>query len=399
MKVAIIGSGPKAILAAMHFDQIGAEVTLFQRSPLGGNLRFIKDQFPNSEITYQNEKLTTLAFFDNIIVPSVLELEKHQLTKQGDVLRVHKRFLHPGESIPNHTRMHDLFRVVYSLNPQENILKQLEENPELFNQLGAEVIASLHKPVESFLDFDVVIEACGLGSPALPMGSGGALALNESNLQNGSLIFYQKDIFNKLELGNKKTIVLVGEGDYAKFSLLKLKDWLLQSPEHELHWVTYKSEIEQTQNEWLDKEVKSFLSLIDREFEMKKVSFEKAIREWRDLEDYVKVKVPKPHEPKSRIHLHFGYDVTSVDCLLDRSGVFATIEIPDYRPGHEAEKPNMMTLSADAICVARGVSKNSLFNINKKEAGYYVLDGESIKDISHSLNDIELDLLNYFKKA
>ena len=239
MKIAIIGSGPQAILAAKHFDQIGAEVVLFQRSPLGGNIRFLMEYFPHSKIPYENKLFKLEKFFETVLVPAVNELEQYNLTKQGDVLRVHKRFLHSGEVILNHTRMHDLFRVVYSLNPQENILKQLEENPEMFKQLGEEVIASLHKPVESFLDFDAVVEARGMGLPVHPMGAGGDFALNELNLIDGPLLFYQKDIFKKLDLNNKKSLVLVGESEFAKFALLHLKSWLLKSNEHELHWVTY----------------------------------------------------------------------------------------------------------------------------------------------------------------
>ncbi len=399
MKVAIIGSGPQAILAAQHFDQIGAEVVLFQRSPLGGNIRFLMEHFPESKISFKDQSLNLPEFFETILVPAVTELEKYHLTKQGDVLRVHKRFLHKDEEIPGHSRMHDLFRVVYSLNPQENILRQLEENPEMFNQLGEEVIASLHKPVESFLDFDVVIEARGLGLPALPVGAGGDLALNEWNLKDGALLFYQKDIAKKLDLKNKNTIVLVGEGEHAKYALLTLKPWLLESLDHEVHLVTYEKVLNSTSNSWLDFEVQSFLKSLDKEFEEKKMNFEAAIRKWRDLEDYEKVKIPKPLEPVSRVQMHFGFDVTSVDCLLDRSGVFATIEIPDYRRSPEDQTPNMMTLKADALCVARGVVKSPLHTFSSSEAGYYVLRGESLAEIDKDLKVIEDDLLKYFKKA
>ncbi|MBY0414840.1 MAG: hypothetical protein K2Q18_11770, partial [Bdellovibrionales bacterium] len=179
MKMAIVGSGPIAILTAQHFDKLGAEVTLFQRSPLGGNLRFLMESFPEFKITYQKNEMKLSEFFANFMVPAVTELEEFNLTKQGDVLRIHKRFLHPNESVPNKTRMHDLFRVVYSLNPQESILKQLEENPDFFSKLGEDVINSLHRPVESFADFDLVIEAVGLGSEPAPMGAGKSFALNE----------------------------------------------------------------------------------------------------------------------------------------------------------------------------------------------------------------------------
>lgn len=395
--MAIIGSGPQAILAAQYFDQIGAEVVLFQRSPLGGSVRFLMEHFSESQMTYQGRLISTSEFFETILVPAVLEIEKFEITKQGDVLRVHKRFLHADEEIENHTRMHDLFRVVYSMNPQESILKQLEENPELFNQLGEELIASLHKPVESFLDFDIVIEARGFGVHPSTMGAGGSYALNEYNLKEGSLLFYQKEIFEKLDLTNKKMIVLIGEGESAKWSLLKLRPWLLSANDHEIHWVTYKTKLESTKNTWLDSEVQSFINELDLEFEEKKMAFEISLRQWRDLEDYVKVKVPMPVEPSSRLIFHFGYDVTSVDRLLDRPGVFATLEKPDFRLGQTSD---MLTLAADVLCVARGKSSEpDSFRAMKDEPGYYVLENNSLDNFNTSLQIIETDLFKYFQKA
>jgi hypothetical protein len=400
MKMAIVGSGPLAILTASHFDQMGAAVVLFQRSPLGGNLRFLLDHFPQFKIPFENEVISIQEFFDRVLVPTVTELETHKLTKQGDVLRVHKRFLHPNEEIVGRTRMHDLFRVIYSLNPQETILKQLEESPEFFKQLGDEVINSLHKPVESFDDFDIVIEARGQGKNPVPMGAGKSFALNENNLQGSSVLFYEKEIFTKLDLENKKSIILVGEGVSLKLALLKFKDWLLKNPARELHWVTYQSSSASCGVKWLDDEVTTMLSEIDARYEKAKTTFEVKIREWRDLDDYVQVKIPKPIEPTPLLIIHQGYDVTSVDRLLDREGVFATIESPDFR--NFSKTPNdMMTLSADALCVARGVSEENLAgkSLNEKEPGYYVLNSRDVDSALNDIQAIEVDILNYFKKA
>ena len=144
---------------------------------------------------------------------------------------------------------------------------------------------------------------------------------------------------------------------------------------------------------------------MNHEFESKKLEFESATRKWRDLEDYEKVKVPKPNEPKSRIQIYFGHDVTSVDFLLDRSGVFATLESPDYRAAQTQNKfqeetdHKMLTLAADAICIARGV-KTAPLNPNMiTEPGYYNLNGLSLNDMSQSLEMIENDLLKFFKKS
>ena len=400
MKMAIIGSGPLAILTASHFDKMGADVVLFQRSPLGGNVRFLLEHFPTFKLKHENTEMTVTEFFEKTIVPTVIALEEFKLTKQGDVLRVHKRFLHPEEKVPAKSRMHDLFRVIYSLNPQENILKQLEESPEMFKQLGEDVINSLHRPVESFEDFDIVIEATGLGQGPAPMGAGKSYALNETNLHDSSVIFYEKDIFTKLNLENKKSIILVGEGVSLKLALLKFKSWLMEKPGRELHWVTYQPTNIPCGVEWLDLEVENFLKAIAEKFETSKIEFEKKMHEWRDLEDYVKVKIPKPLEPTPLLIVHEGFDVTSVDRLLDREGVFATIESPDFRSFSKAPS-HMMTLAGDALCVARGVAEKRLggTNLEASEPGYYKIKSQDLDSGLKELKLIEEDILNYFKKA
>jgi hypothetical protein len=399
MKMAIVGSGPLAILTAAHFDQIGAEVVLFQRSPLGGNVRFLMEEFPDLKIKYKNSDISISDFFETVIVPAVVDLEKFELTKKGDVLRVHKRFLHQEESVPNRTRMFDLFRVVYSQNPQDAILKQLEENPEFFKQLGEEVMNSLHKPVESFEDFDIVIEASGFGKNPMPIGAGGSLALNENNLKESSLLFYEKDIFSKLNLENRKSIVLVGEGASAKLALVKFKDWLFGAPGRQLHWVTYKKINGSCGNDWLDEKTSKLLNEVEIQFDKSKLEFEKKMREWRDLEDYVKVKIPKPIEPTPLLVVHQGYDVTSVDRLLDREGVFATIEAPEFRD-FNSNSTDMMTLAADALCIARGVNQDNLSSgFQQNEPGFYTLDSTDIDSALFEIKQIEEKILNYFKKV
>ncbi len=393
MKIAIIGSGPLALFAAKHFDDLGAHVVVYQRSPLGGNLRLLQTSMPHFKIVF-NKQITTLAdFYNKEFVGLVENAESKGLTRQGDVLRVHKRFLHPEEKLSGKSRMHDLFRVIFSLNPKETILKQLEENPEMFKQLGSEVVESLHLPVESFEDFDAVIEATGLGSPALPMGAGGDLALNENNLKNSGMLFYQNEIFTKLGLEGKKTLVLVGESEQSQVVLQFLKNWLLSSVDHSLHWITYK--IEKNVNSAQHQEL---LDLLNVEFEKSKITFEKKMHEWRDLEDYVKVKIPKPAEPLPKVRIHQGYDVTSVDRLLDREGIFATIERPVFRS--EDGEEDLKTLAADALLIVRGnVSHNLSSTIAPNEPGYYSLRANDLDIGLIQINEIETSLMTFFKKA
>lgn len=400
MKLAIIGSGPLAILCAQYFDRIGAEVVLFQKNALGGNVRFLLDHFPDMDIVFENKKITVREFWEVVLVEAISSIEENKLTRAGEVLRVHKRFLSPTETIPDKSRIHDLFRVIYSVNPKDAILRQLEENPEMFKQLGEQVIKSLHSPVESFEDFDIVIEARGLGRPALPMGPSHAFALNERNIQETNLLLYEKNIFTHLNFEGKNHLILIGDSNSAVLALLKCKEWLFKKPNHSLTWITHKPARDIADNEWLNKQLGKLLDETDAKFENDKIIFENKTHEWRDLEDYIKAKIAKPIEPQPKIIIFQGYSVTSVDRLLDRDGVFATIESPDFR--NFSLIPNdLKTLPAETIMIACGIENDAGFakGINANEDGYYRLNATSLDEAVVMIKNIEQQVLAFFTRA
>ncbi len=400
MKLAIIGSGPLAIFCAQHFDHLGAEVTLFQKNALGGNARFISGHFPSMEVAYRNELITLNNFWNEKLVPVITEIENKNLTKAGEVLRVHKRFLHTGEKVNGKSRLHDLFRVIFSVNPKESILKQLEENPEMFKQLGEKVINSLHLPVESFEDFDIVIEARGLGRNPNGMGPSKSMALNENNIKNQAALYYEKNILEQSQQIEKKNLVLVGNGESAALALLKNKDWLLSHRSHTLSWVSPLPCKSFIHNTWISFELDQLLKLVQDNFEKQKDAFDKKMYEWRDLEDYIKAKIPKPIEPESQLIIYEGYDVTSVDRLLDREGVFATIESPDFREYAKVSN-DLKTLPAEAIFIANGIdTEETIANgLEIDEPGFYRLAADNLDDGINQIQYIEDKILAFFSRA
>ncbi len=400
MKLAIIGSGPLAIFCAQHFDHLGAEVTLFQKNALGGNARFLSGHFPSMEVAYRNELITLNNFWNEKLVPVITEIENKNLTKAGEVLRVHKRFLHIGEKVNGKSRLHDLFRVIFSVNPKESILKQLEENPEMFKQLGEKVINSLHLPVESFEDFDIVIEARGLGRNPNGMGPSKSMALNENNIKNQAALYYEKNILEQSQQIEKKNLVLVGNGESAALALLKNKDWLLSHRSHTLSWVSPLPCKSFIHNTWISFELDQLLKLVQDNFEKQKDAFDKKMYEWRDLEDYIKAKIPKPIEPESQLIIYEGYDVTSVDRLLDREGVFATIESPDFREYAKVSN-DLKTLPAEAIFIANGIdTEETIANgLEIDEPGFYRLAADNLDDGINQIQYIEDKILAFFSRA
>ena len=135
-------------------------------------------------------------------------------------------------------------------------------------------------------------------------------------------------------------------------------------------------------------------------FDKSKLEFETKMHEWRDMEDYIRAKYPKPVEPNPLLVIHEGYDVTSVDRLLDREGVFATIETPEFRD-YNKDKTEMMTLAADALCIARGVRNETLGSdsLLSNDPGFFALQSTDINSWLTEVKQIEEDILKFFKKA
>lgn len=397
MKLAIIGSGPVALFAAAHFYNLGAHVVLFQRSPLGGSVRFMLKYDINANIDYPEIK-SVKKFWEEDLTSLIEFVEEHGLTKAGEVLRVHKRFLHHNEEVQGRSRLADLFRVIYSINPKDSILKQVEENPEIFKQLGENVLNSLHEPVESFEDFDLVIEATGFGKSEYKMGPAGTFALNEKNLSGQSHFYYGKEFFKKFDQFDEtiKTIALIGDDLSAELALAKLQDWLFKNSTHRLQWIRH-SPISKLH---LKDELDFLLKRAEGLYEEAKVKFENELRQWRDLEDYIKAKIPAPVEPLKKIEIFDGYNVTSVDKLLDRNGIFLTIESPDFR-GHVKNLSDLRTLAVDLVVVENGVDERDSLgtNLTKEEPGYYIIHTNSLKLAMGQILEIEKDIMNFFSKS
>lgn len=392
MKIAVIGSGPLALYASAHFYQLGAHVVLFQRSALGGNLRFCVSKNIQGVVDYPEEK-SYEKFWKEDLVPLIEHLEERKITKVGDVLRVHKRFLHRDEEVLNRSRLVDLFRVIYTTNPKESILKQVEENPELFKQLGEDVLNSLHEPVESFEDFDIVIEATGLGKSEFKMGPSGTYALNEKNLNKHGHFYYGKDFFNYSDIDKHKNILVVGDSIGAYLTILKLEAWLFSKPEHKLTWIKHN------QSSLENSLVSSVIKKSENDFEQKKSIFESELRKWRDLDDFVKAKIAKPVEPEKKFYLYEGYNVTSVDKLLDREGVFVTIESPDFR-SYVTTHSDLKTIPCDIVVVQNGVDENENLGVNLKsdEPGHYMIQSNSIKEGMLQILEVEKKILQFFSR-
>ena len=386
MKIGIIGGGPLAIEMSLRLTTLGAEVSIFSPS-LGGKTKLFEEENLSvkstekmtgtwSEITtHAGRKVLTDqngesndALFDTELTPSISEywekylkplskfIQKKVTHIRGTVLRVHKRFLDLDEEIEGRTRLFDLFRVVYLINPNEDSFSEKSLDKKTLDSLGDDVINSLKTPMEQFNDFDIVIDASGvLGNPK-KMGPSSTLALNESSLSLKEKVFYGIESFKSLlpSKENIKKLTIIGSGESSGKLLLNVKD-LIEKESMQVSLVTTEDEAFQKilknpkQDSFL-KELNDFLEERKVSFENKRTSFEKSLREWRDLEDYMKAKIPRPQEPSKNPAFFCGFNATSVDKLIDREEVFVTIEDAPFRGNSNSIK----TISCDKVAVLTG---------------------------------------------
>ena len=369
MKIGIIGAGSVGLICAEHFAKMGAAISFYTNG---------LDIEPPSQ---------------NVIV------KKHK------VERVQKRFLDTDEVLKEGSRMRDLFRIFCVVEPGENVLSRVKENPEVFEKLGEEVIDSLSFSVESFEDVDVVIDASGKQTNPLMMGPGGGPAFNESKLKTEDIIFYGNDCFRNIDNLSDEEITIVGSSDEALLFLLKCEALLEKG--NNINLVTSEAScFEKAYNS-------ESLSLEDREAAKALIQdyiqkwkdacdvYTKEVQDWRGLPDFERRKVDPPSLPEPQLKIYESYSITSVDKLLDRDKLFLTLEMPSWRDP-EGEKKPLMTLPQDKIFVLSGFGTPLRFDIGlcENEPGFYHVETLRKEVRDEELNNtIEKDLMRFFSKA
>lgn len=428
MKLAIIGSGPQALESTLYFHQLGAHVVCFSNENTGGAIRRLSQFDPKRALPITWEQATTpwtrdllqLVLDDFSSAPTPENLMKYYyaplaawLKEQGlirdvPVGRVHKRFLGPEESPVEGGRLRDLFRVVWTLNPEGSVRAMVEENEIFFKAMGNEAMQSLAAPIESFEDFDLVIEATGLYSRPLFMGPAGALAVNEFQLAYEGDVFYSLQAMSSWErILEKKKLLVVGSGELAALYVTQLIPWLESSPGLTLSLVTtelrpFEAFLKDNSEKPLAQKLLKFLVQQDEDYQKRCDDYTKELYEWRDLEDHEKVKRQSPQQPERKFFLYPSSNVTALDHLTDREGLFVSTEQTSLR----GQSDKLNTLNVDAILVATGHQYRSELpqQMSYREPGHYELkakfdQGKGLIQMGEKIKEIERDMMTFFSKA
>lgn len=376
MKIAICGNGPHALSAAAHFNNLGAAVTLFAGSEnLAGH---------GAVIHSTSDSLEQL----------IEQLHKTVLVRPAAAKRVHKRYLALDEVIPERTRLHDLFRVVFDLDPEQEIQYQKENNPEVFSQLDEAVLKSLKKTIENYDDFDIVIDAREKYEFPCPMGPSNSWALNEEEFTEDINYGIKDFLHSKDKILAAKNLLLVGTGQTACFFLAQLKDWLSNEQNH-LFIVTnesfpFQKLLEDEHTHTHERQfIHDFLEERKKRWDAQVEEFELKLRSWRNLESYEQAKIPRPSEPSPQVQILKSSNVMAIDRLSDREGLFITIESPSFRGSEES----LRVINVDHALVATGYEKTDHLTkgLLDNEPGFY-----SMPDLN--LEQIERDIMQYFSK-
>jgi hypothetical protein len=424
MKLAIIGSSPIALEAALRFHSHDASLTWFNHESIASYELFASVEGSWEECTSKlgwdflgKAKADVPFSWENwkkyYYLPVIEAMKLVQEVKIHQVISVTKRFLAPQEEIAGSSRFRDLFRLIYQLNPEEFIGQQKENDPETYKRLSEEFIQSLQSSLEMYEDFDLVIDLRDEDLSSSVAVTGRALGENRIGKD---MISYGYEALRKARsmkpVPELRELCLVGSSDLAAEILLSLREWL-DEPRSRLFLISHEEDpFKSFLSECKDSTKNQFQSLIeklDQEFERDVNEFHTKLREWQSLDDFVQVKIPKPVEPIPRLVFFSGHNVTAVDQLIDRRRIFITLEKPDFRQGFRHPENNhldLKTLGVDEVLVANELRKEPLDEyLQKKENGFFKISPKrpnyknGWKEDLNALDGIETNIFKLFSPA
>ena len=416
MKLAILGSSTLALEAAVRFHLHGGAITWFNAPELNLERHFSSASNWEETTTPQGWSLiqkTDLPFTwenwtNHYYAPLVNVLQVEHSVKSYAVSCITKRFLAPQEVISGRSRFLDLFRVIFEVNPENFIEAQKESDPEVYKRLTEEMVHSLQNTVEMYEDFDLILDLRRATEPLSLSPSGHAIGekRNHAHVISGlSALEKSKD------MGEARDVIILGSGDLALEILLNLETWI-EDPRNMLFIATTEEEPFSEVLKKVRPEINQrFLELqkkVEEELEASLNVFHQKLRDWQALDDFVRVKYPRPAEPIPRVNYFSGHNATAVDLLIDRHKLFVTLEKPEFREGKKHPENNLIdlkTLGVDLILSANGFKKKEIALVDHNEVGLFELTPmrPSFKDGWHrdleKLKGIEDEIFKLFSPA
>lgn len=425
MKLAILGSSPIALEAALRFHLHGASLTWFNFDEIEYEDYFLKALPADAYVTKEGlellggkykvpQKFDYQFWKENYYAPLTEILKSEQKIRPHDVVSVTKRFLAPFEVIEGKSRFSDLFRIIFQVNPEEFIKEQQANNPETFERLTEEFKTSLQTKLEMYEDFDLVLDLRRPVGPKSLAISGRALGeerIPKDHVKYGFEALAMANDINQ-NFGDVREIALIGSEALSAEIMLALTDWL-KDERTRLFVVSEESWPFQKFLEHAEKETAvrfhELLTFMEGGFQHDINEFHFKLREWQALDDFVQVKVPRPVEPIPRLVFFSGHNATAVDMLIDRRRLFLTLEKPDFREGNKQPENNDMdlkTIGVDRVFAVNKIEKPKLeVHLNPNEVGHFGFE-LTLPNLTHAwskdlekLKGIEHEIFKLFSPA
>lgn len=416
MKLAILGSSPIALEAALRFNDHGASLTWFCEGeedfyslfPSQGGILPVSDL----GLSLLNKKSIT-NWKEEYLRPLKAHLAANQMVREHEVVSVTKRFLAPQEEIPGKSRFYDLFRVVFLVDPRRFIEEQKASDPEMYQKLSQEMVGSLQSTIEMFEDFDVVLD---LRVPSeVPSLAVTGRALGERRVSADKIYWGLSSLHQLSELTNNsdvRELAMIGSDALAAEILIQLKEWLAD-PRSRLFLVSTEADpfadfLKRASSSSKEK-LLAVLQEVEERLQKDYDEFHRKLREWQELDDFVQVKVPKPTEPIPQLNFFSGHNATAIDELIDRRRLFLTLEKPDFREGLKHPDNNLVdlkTIGVDRVIATSALRRKQVAtSLENPEKGFFAppvcMPSEKDaweRELEH-LKGIEDEIFNLFSPA
>lgn len=329
MKVAVLGPSQAALRMTRELIQLGASVRLFWQPVLD--------------------------------TQELVDLHQSGVLVAAPWLQVSKRFLLAGQKPAHKSRFADLFRVSFQVNPEPMIQQGLTEQPDVYQKLSEEFMASLKSQLEMFEDVDVVIDASP-GVTRRELGPG-APAVGETRLREGTVAYGDEQSNWSAWAAEAQEIAVVGDGAQAARVLTSLKTWWQQPNKRIFHICATATPFEKFFKEEkgeLAQQLSEFIAMAQHEQSEALKKWQLALSEWQELDDFIKAKKPMPEQPIPRLVVFSGHMVSAVDQLVDKTRSFLTIETSPFVIGLVQPENNQLelkTIGVDRVIGAAGTRR------------------------------------------
>lgn len=360
MKCAVLGGGPKALLVAGLFDEMGASTTLFSNGEPLKNFEYYVSHFGDEvvgDIAGPDGRSWDLssakkAFEAAKKIQENLEQSRFSSIDQNPVTRVQKCFYNKIELPKEGTRLKDMFRVVTLVDPNPAIQESKELSPEAFSNLSKEVLKDLENMHENFRDYDLVVDARSKYELEGFLSFSSAPCLNERFSMKRANAIVGAPSQEKLEqiLSSSKSVTIVGDNSLTAQWLVLLESWLAdggklnivcsdESPFSNFKKLASDSPVKKGLDSFFLKQQELWTSEVEK--------FESEMRVFRDSDDPVVKRKGPPAQPQVNVQLFNHYNPSALDFLTDQSRFYLSVE--KRFDCENPDLPSIQTVESDSI--------------------------------------------------